>query len=81
MKLLVFSAVLALAALRAGAQPVPAQAISIEQAVQEAVQNNPGLLAERLGIHEDGDPLPENELADVYDWLGELQWALVEALD
>ena len=39
------------------------------------------VLAERLGIHEDGDPLPENELADVYDWLGELQWALVEALD
>jgi len=39
------------------------------------------VLAERLGIHEDGDPLPENELADVYDWLGELQWARVEALD
>ena len=39
------------------------------------------VLAERLGIHEDGDPLPENELSDVYDWLGELQWALVEALD
>ena len=39
------------------------------------------VLAERLGIHNDDDPLPESELADVYQWLGELQWALVEALD
>ena len=39
------------------------------------------VLAERLGIHEDDDPLPQNELADVYQWLGELQWSLVEALD
>ena len=39
------------------------------------------VLAERLGIHRDDDPLPENELADVYEWLGELQWSLVEALD
>jgi Domain of unknown function (DUF2017) len=39
------------------------------------------VLAERLGIHQDDDPLPESELADVYQWLGELQWALVEALD
>ena len=39
------------------------------------------VLAERLGIHQDGDPLPATELADVYEWLAELQWALVEALD
>jgi uncharacterized protein DUF2017 len=39
------------------------------------------VLAERLGIQRDDDPLPENELADVYQWLGELQWSLVEALD
>jgi hypothetical protein len=39
------------------------------------------VLAERLGIHQDDDPMPESELADVYQWLGELQWALVEALD
>ena len=39
------------------------------------------VLAERLGIHDDDDPLPDSELADVYQWLGELQWALVEALD
>ena len=38
------------------------------------------VLAERLGIHQDDDPLPETELADVYQWLGELQWSLVEAL-
>jgi hypothetical protein len=39
------------------------------------------VLAERLGIHQDGDPVPQNELADVYEWLGELQWSLVEALE
>jgi len=39
------------------------------------------VLAERLGIHRDSDPIPANELGDVYEWLGELQWALVEALD
>ncbi|MEO6116497.1 MAG: DUF2017 family protein [Pseudolysinimonas sp.] len=39
------------------------------------------VLAERLGIQQDDDPLPNSELADVYQWLGELQWALVEALD
>ena len=39
------------------------------------------VLAERLGIHHDDDPLPESELAEVYQWLGELQWELVEALD
>ena len=39
------------------------------------------VLAERLGIHNDDDLLPESELADVYQWLGELQWSLIEALD
>lgn len=39
------------------------------------------VLAERLGIHADDDPLPENDLADVYGWLGELQGHLIEALD
>jgi len=39
------------------------------------------VLAERLGIHRDDDPIPENELGDVYDWLAQLQGALVEALD
>ena len=39
------------------------------------------VLAERLGIHRESDRIPANELGDVYEWLGELQWALVEALD
>ncbi len=44
----------AVAVLSAGgllaADTTPSQAITIDQAVTEAVQNNPGLLAERLGI-------------------------------
>jgi hypothetical protein len=39
------------------------------------------VLAERLGIHDDGDRVPEGELGDVYEWLGELQGSLVDALD
>ena len=39
------------------------------------------VLAERLGVRSDDDPLPDSELADVYSWLGELQWLLVAALD
>ena len=39
------------------------------------------VLATRLGIRSDDDPLPDNELADIYGWLGELQWMLVAALD
>src|SRR5438067_1793659 len=78
-KLLVFSAALAVGALLVFAQSAPPQAISIEQAVQEAIQNNPGLLAERLGI-----PVAETALitarlrpnpvvsasSDHLDWLG-----------
>ncbi len=49
MKLLLL--VSALAACQAFAQQAaPPQAMTIEQAVQEALRNNPGLLAERLGI-------------------------------
>jgi hypothetical protein len=57
----------------------PLQAITIEQAIQEALQNNPGLLAERLGI-----PVAETAVitarlrpnplfsvsSDHLDWLG-----------
>ena len=39
------------------------------------------VLAERLGIRHDNDRLPNSDLADVFSWLGELQWAMVEALD
>ena len=70
MKLLAFSLVLIVA-------PLPA--ITIEQAVQEALQNNPGLLAEKLGI-----PVAETAVitarlrpnpvvsasSDHLDWLG-----------
>jgi cobalt-zinc-cadmium efflux system outer membrane protein len=57
----------------------PLQAITIDEAVQEAVQNNPGLLAERLGIPVADAavitarlrPNPVLSLsADHLDWLG-----------
>lgn len=38
-------------------------------------------LAERAGIREDGDVPEEPETAVVYEWLGALQWRLVESLD
>lgn len=38
------------------------------------------VLAERLGIRGDDDR-PEGLMAEVYDWLGALQWNLVEAID
>lgn len=47
-KSLVFCSMAAVAACRVFAQAP--QSITIEQAVQEALQNNPGLLAEKLGI-------------------------------
>ena len=39
------------------------------------------VLAERLGIHRDGEPIPANELGGVYEWLADLQGSLIEALD
>jgi hypothetical protein len=38
------------------------------------------VLADRLGIATDDDR-PTGLMADVYAWLGELQWMLVEAVD
>lgn len=38
------------------------------------------VLAERLGIRHDDDR-GEGLMAEVYDWVGALQWNLVEALD
>lgn len=38
------------------------------------------VLAERLGIHHDGDRA-EGLMGEVYDWLGALQWNLVAAID
>ena len=39
------------------------------------------VVAERLGIRADDDPVPDGQLGAVYWWLGELQERLVGALD
>ena len=39
------------------------------------------MVGTRLGIREDGDEPPEGPFADIYHWLGELQWVLVDALE
>jgi hypothetical protein len=39
------------------------------------------VIAERLGIRHDDDPVPDDQLGAVYWWLGELQERLVLALD
>ena len=39
------------------------------------------VLAERIGIRSDNDRIPTTNLADVFTWLGELQWSLIAALD
>ncbi|MBW4033120.1 MAG: DUF2017 family protein [Acidobacteria bacterium] len=39
------------------------------------------VLAERIGIRSDTDRIPATNLADVFTWLGELQWSLIAALD
>ncbi|WP_157981565.1 DUF2017 family protein [Protaetiibacter intestinalis] len=39
------------------------------------------MVGTRLGIRDDGDDPGEGPLADIYRWLGELQWVLVDALE
>jgi len=39
------------------------------------------MVGTRLGIREDGDEPASGPLADVYLWLGELQWVLVDLLE
>ena len=39
------------------------------------------VVAERLGIRADDDPVPDDQMGAVYWWLGELQERLVGALD
>jgi Domain of unknown function (DUF2017) len=39
------------------------------------------IIAERIGITADEDPVPDDELGEVYHWLAELQTYLIEALD
>jgi hypothetical protein len=38
-------------------------------------------LASRLGIESDDDEVPNSTPGAVYEWLGQLQWTLIEALD
>ncbi len=38
------------------------------------------MVGTRLGIRDDGDE-PEGTLAEIYRWLGELQWVLVDGLE
>lgn len=39
------------------------------------------VLAERIGLVDDDDEVPGDAVGEVYTWLGELQWFLLEALD
>jgi len=39
------------------------------------------MVGTRLGIRADGDEPGDGPLADIYQWLGELQWVLVDALE
>ena len=39
------------------------------------------IVAERLGIRADDDPVPADSLGEVYDWLGQLQGYLIDAVE
>jgi hypothetical protein len=39
------------------------------------------MVGTRLGIRADGDEPGEGPLAEIYHWLGELQWVLVDGLE
>jgi hypothetical protein len=39
------------------------------------------MVGTRLGIREDGDEPAAGPLTEIYQWLGELQWVLVDALE
>jgi len=39
------------------------------------------IVAERLGIREDDDPVPDDSLGEVYSWLGQLQAYLIDAIE
>ena len=39
------------------------------------------VIADRIGITADDDPVPDDELGEVYHWLAELQTYLIDALD
>ncbi len=60
---------------------------TIELSVDEAERWLPVLtdlrliVAERLGIRADDDPVPADPLGEVYDWLGQLQAYLIDAIE
>ncbi len=39
------------------------------------------VVAERLGITKDDDPVPDDTLGEVYNWLGQLQSYLIDAIE
>lgn len=39
------------------------------------------VVAERLGIRNDDDPVPDDSLGEVYHWLGQLQSYLIDAIE
>jgi len=39
------------------------------------------VVAERLGIRADDDPVPDDSLGEVYHWLGQLQAYLIDAIE
>ena len=39
------------------------------------------IVADRIGITADDDPVPDDPLGEVYDWLGHLQSYLIDALE
>lgn len=39
------------------------------------------VVAERLGIRHDDDPVPDDSLGEVYHWLGQLQAYLIDAIE
>lgn len=39
------------------------------------------VVAERLGIRTDDDPVPDDSLGEVYHWLGQLQSYLIDAIE
>jgi len=39
------------------------------------------IVAERIGIRTDDDPVPDDALGEVYHWLGQLQAYLIDAID
>lgn len=39
------------------------------------------IVAERLGITQDDDPVPDDTLGEVYNWLGQLQAYLIDAIE